>query len=172
MVTIESPWRRTGALSSESWRTEFQAKGSPTLADDAACCAAAGPNGALALVQAWVEDQYATTGSKPQAKNPLNLRPGLDRRSPIVEIPGKGAFLTFDTYAACFIEWRRRLFDEAATYKGGVNAKAGPSIPEFATSAATVDVYRAMGPQGGSGGLKHHRFPGRGPCMRPSHHGR
>ena len=94
MITLDSPWRRLGAFPIATWRDEFRRVGSPMLPDADACVEAAGPHGALALAQAFVEDKYATTGSKPQAKNPLNLRPGPGRMTPTVTVPGKGEFLS------------------------------------------------------------------------------
>ncbi len=148
MITLDSPWRRLGAFPIATWRDEFRRVGSPMLPDADACVEAAGPHGALALAQAFVEDKYATTGSKPQAKNPLNLRPGPGRMTPTVTVPGKGEFLVFDAYADCFREWRRRLFDEAETYKAppggrGPYALAGEGILDL-----IADAYCPKGPPG------------------------
>jgi hypothetical protein len=148
MITIDSPWRQLGAASIDVWRNEFTRLNSPMLPDAAACCEAAGPHGALALAQAFVEDKYATTGTKPEAKNPLNLRPGPGQMTPTVIVPGKGAFLVFSAYADCFREWRRRLFDEAETYKAppggrGPYALAGDSILDL-----IADAYAPKGPPG------------------------
>ena len=148
MITLDSPWRRLALSRSRPGETS-------SGASDRRCCRtrtrAWRPPARMARWR-WPRRLSKTSTRRqarsPQAKNPLNLRPGPGRMTPTVTVPGKGEFLVFDAYADCFREWRRRLFDEAETYKAppggrGPYALAGEGILDL-----IADAYCPKGPPG------------------------
>jgi hypothetical protein len=142
-MDITAPWRQIGTIPLDAWKAEFRAKDSPLLASVDDIYREAGEHGALALAMAWVETQYGTVGRTVPAKNAHNLRPGPGFMEPTIALPDKGLFLVFEEWAESFAEWRRRLFDEADTYKGGIYARIGPTLFDLVN-----DAYAPPGPEG------------------------
>jgi hypothetical protein len=111
------------------------------------------PHSALFWAQAWLENQWETTGIilQPEHHNPMGLRPWLeDPNGPPpgstgnVTAPDGGLFLQFETDADCAREWRRRLFDDPE-YKGGVYARTTTLAEMLGVYAPSGDVHPVTG---------------------------
>lgn len=113
----------------------------------------ASPHSALFWAQAWLENQWETTGIiiQPEHHNPVGLRPWLEdpRGTPPgatghITAPDGGLFLAFATDADCAREWRRRLVDDP-DYKGGVYARTTTLREMLAVYAPSGDVHPVTG---------------------------
>lgn len=113
----------------------------------------ASPHSALFWAQAWLENQWKTTGFiiMPEHNNPMGLRPWLE--DPAGLPPGAtgtitasdgGQFLTFESDAYCAREWRRRLVDDP-DYKEGVYAETSTLEEMLAVYAPSGDVHPVTG---------------------------
>jgi hypothetical protein len=114
---------------------------------------AASPHSALFWAQAWLENQWQTTGIilQPEHHNPVGLRPWLEDPNGLppgatghVTAPDGGLFLQFETDADCAREWRRRLIDDPG-YKGGVYQATTTLAEMLAVYAPSGDVHPVTG---------------------------
>jgi hypothetical protein len=128
------------------------AASSPMVPTAKATTQAASPHSALFWAQAWLENQWETTGHiiTPHHHNPVSLRPEKrDDPGPygngVITASDGGQFLTFATDAQCAREWKRRLFDEKATYKGGAYRNARTLEDMLAIYAPSGDVHPVTG---------------------------
>lgn len=113
----------------------------------------ASPHSALFWAQAWLENQWETTGIiiLPEHHNPVGLRPWLEDphglppgTAGLITAPDGGQFLSFETDADCAREWRRRLVDDP-DYKGGVYARTTTLKEMLAVYAPSGDVHPVTG---------------------------
>lgn len=111
------------------------------------------PHSALFWAQAWLENQWKTTGIilQPHHNNPMSLRPWLDDPNGLppgaighVESPDGSLYLQFESDADCAMEWRRRLFDDPG-YKGGVYARTTTLQEMLGVYAPSGDVHPVTG---------------------------
>ncbi|MGI8403803.1 MAG: N-acetylmuramoyl-L-alanine amidase [Thermomicrobiales bacterium] len=105
---------------------------SPMTATAPQTTAAASPHSALFWAQAWVENQWETTGHiiSSSDHNPVSLRPwnedprGMPKGATgVITASDGGQFLRFASDADCVREWKRRIIDDP-NYKGGVYRNA------------------------------------------------
>lgn len=113
----------------------------------------ASPHSALFWAQAWLENQWETTGIliQPHDHNPMGLRPWLEDpngmppgATSLITAPDGGQFLQFATDVDCAREWRRRLVDDIK-YKGGVYAETRTLAEMLAVYAPSGDVHPITG---------------------------
>lgn len=113
----------------------------------------ASPHSALFWAQAWLENQWETTGIiiQPHHHNPMGLRPWLEDpngmppgATGLITATDGGQFLAFGTDADCAREWRRRLVDDPG-YKGGVYAETSTLQEMLAVYAPSGDVHPVTG---------------------------
>lgn len=111
------------------------------------------PHSALFWAQAWLENQWKTTGLliQPEDNNPMGLRPWTDDPNGMppgatgtIMAPDGGLFLRFESDAFCALEWRRRLFDDPG-YKGGVYARTTTLNEMLGVYAPSGDVHPVTG---------------------------
>jgi hypothetical protein len=111
------------------------------------------PHSALFWAQAWLENQWKTTGIiiQPEDNNPMGLRPWLEDPHGMppgaighITAPDGGLFLRFESDADCAREWRRRLFDDP-DYKGGVYARTTTLNEMLGVYAPSGDVHPVTG---------------------------
>lgn len=111
------------------------------------------PHSALFWAQAWLENQWKTTGIilQPHHNNPMSLRPWLEDPNGLppgatghVESPDGSLYLQFEFDAYCALEWRRRLFDDP-NYKGGVYARTTTLNEMLGVYAPSGDVHPVTG---------------------------
>lgn len=126
---------------------------SPMLEDGRETHLIASPHSALFWAQAWLENQWKTTGIllQPHHNNPLSLRPWLEDPHGLppgatghVESPDGSLYLRFESDAYCALEWRRRLIDDPG-YKGGVYARTTTLKEMLAVYAPSGDVHPVTG---------------------------
>lgn len=148
---INTNYRQIGDVSLRTYEDEFRRVNSPMLAGAKATREAAMPHSALFLAQAWLENQYETTGHiiKPNHHNPVSLRPEVYGKtgpyaSGIITASDGGQFLTFRSDADCAREWKRRLFDDPG-YKGGVYAETNTLAEMLGVYAPSGDVHPVTG---------------------------
>ncbi len=148
-----SSYRKFGDTTLAVYEAEFSRKESPMLPTAAATFAAARPHSALFLAQAFMENQYETTGHiiKPHHHNPVSLRPWPEdpRGMPpgatgTITAPGGGKFLVFAADADCAREWKRRLFDDPE-YKDGIYLPATTLEEMINIFAPPGDVHPITG---------------------------
>lgn len=145
-------WQRIGDVSLHVLKQELARVSSPMLNDIEATYNAARPHSALFFAQAWMENKYETTGHiiRPEHHNPVSLRPERighlgPYASDLITAPDGGQFLAFRRDAECVREWKRRLIDEADTYKGGVYAGKETLDAMLAVYAPSGDVHPITG---------------------------
>lgn len=127
--------------------------GSPMLETGRETHLVTSPHSALFWAQAWLENQWKTTGIiiQPEDNNPMGLRPWTDDPNGMppgaidyITAPDGGLFLRFDSDASCAREWRRRLFDDP-DYKGGVYARTTTLNEMLGVYAPSGDVHPVTG---------------------------
>ena len=127
--------------------------GSPMLETGRETHLVTSPHSALFWAQAWLENQWKTTGIiiQPEDNNPMGLRPWEDDPNGVpsgaidyITAPDGGLFLRFDSDASCALEWRRRLFDDP-DYKGGVYARTMTLNEMLGVYAPSGDVHPVTG---------------------------
>jgi|GEM_PF-4175749 len=113
----------------------------------------ASPHNALFWAQAWLENQWETTGIilQPHHHNPVSLRPWLEDpagmpqgATDLVTAPDGGQFLAFASDTDCAREWKRRLVDDPG-YKDGVYAETRTLKEMLAVYAPGGDVHPVTG---------------------------
>jgi len=113
----------------------------------------ASPHSALFWAQAWLENQWETTGIiiQPEDHNPMSLRPWLDDphgmplgATHLITASDGGQFLAFERDADCAREWRRRLVDDP-DYKDGVYARTHTVDEMLDVYAPSGDVHPVTG---------------------------
>lgn len=124
---------------------------SPMLATARDTHDVASPHSALFWAQAWLENQWETTGHiiRPQHHNPVSLRPEVHGQTGpyavgLITASDGGQFLTFKTDSDCVKEWKRRLFDDPG-YKGGIYDRTQTLAQMLAVYAPSGDVHPVTG---------------------------
>lgn len=153
IAEVTRNYRRIGDVPYAIVESLLRDKQSPMLPTGRQTHTVASPHSALFWAQAWLENQWETTGIiiKPEHHNPMSLRPWLadpggmpPGATGLITAPDGGQFLSFATDADCAREWRRRLFDDPA-YKGGVYARTTTLAEMLAVYAPSGDVHPVTG---------------------------
>ena len=145
-------WRAIGDVALAALKQELWRVSSPMLDAIDATYKAAQPHTGLFFAQAWLENQYKNTGHiiRPEHCNPVSLRPErIGDLGPygygLITAPDNSQFLVFRSDADCAREWKRRLVDEATTYKGGVYAATTTLETLLAVFTPSGDVHPVTG---------------------------
>ncbi len=153
IAMINRNYRRIGDVPYAVIEPMLAEVGSPMLETGRDTHLVTSPHSALFWAQAWLENQWKTTGIliQPEDNNPMGLRPWTQDPNGMppgatgtITAPDGGLFLRFESDAYCALEWRRRLFDDP-DYKGGVYARTTTLNEMLGVYAPSGDVHPVTG---------------------------
>lgn len=153
LAEITRDFRKIGDVPYAVIETMLMREESPMQEDGRQTHLVASPHSALFWAQAWLENQWKTTGLiiMPEDNNPMGLRPWLEDPNGLppgatgtITAPDGGQFLTFESDAWCAFEWRRRLVDDPG-YKGGAYAETTTLAEMLGVYAPSGDVHPITG---------------------------